>query len=380
MHVALIKLGALGDVVRTTSLVPGLKRLDPGLELTWVTDPAAAPLVGYHPDVRFVRTPDEPGTWRDTDFDWVISLDDNLVACHLASQLRSLQLSGAYRAADGTLRYTPDLEEWFGMGLLRPADEGGLAEANRRKQANPRTFGEILFAGLRLPGPVERPLVPVPPAARHEAGRVLVDLGVHAAADLAGERRGPLVALNTGAGSRWKYKSWGEEDSAQLAARLHDELGATVLLTGGVDEAVRNARIVAAANRPGVLALPLVPDLLVFTALLGRCDAVVTSDSLALHLALSQGARTIAFFGPTSDAEIDMFGLGEKVVTPLPCRRCYLADCDVRPHCMQSIGVARLFDVTARWLSRPRWSRPSGPSPRISGANRTAGQSGPDAG
>ena len=369
MHIALIKLGALGDVVRTTSLLAGLKRLDPALELTWITDAAAAPLIGYHGDVRFVRTPDEPGAWRETPFDWVISLDDSLVACHLASQLRSLQLSGAYRAADGTLRYTPDLEEWFGMGLLRPEEEGGLAEANRLKQANTRTFGQMLFDGLRLPGPVERPLVQVPPAARHEAGRLLVDLGVQAGADLAGEPRSRIVVLNTGAGTRWKYKSWGEDDTAQLGARLHDALGATVLLTGGVEEAVRNARIVAAANRPGVLAAPLVPDLLVFTALLGRCDAVVTSDSLALHLALSQGVRTIAFFGPTSDAEIDLFGLGEKVVTPLPCRRCYLADCDVRPHCMQSIGVARLFDATARCLSRPRWSRPAGPSSRISGAN-----------
>jgi len=62
--------------------------------------------------------------------------------------------------------------------------------------------------------------------------------------------------------------------------------------------------------------------------------------------------RTIVFFGPTSDAEIDLFGLGEKVVTELPCRRCYLEDCDVRPHCMESIAVDRLFDTTARWLRR----------------------------
>ncbi|HTT67768.1 MAG TPA: glycosyltransferase family 9 protein [Gemmatimonadales bacterium] len=370
MHVALIKLGALGDVVRTTSLVPGLKRLDPALELTWITDAAAVPLIGYHGDVRFVRTPDEPGAWRETQFDWVISLDDSRVACHLASLLRSLQLSGAYRAADGSLRYTPDLEEWFGMGLLRSEEDGGLAEANRRKQANARTFGQILFDGLRLAGPVERPLVQIPPAARLEADRVLMDLAAQTGTDLGGERRAKVVALNTGAGTRWKYKSWGEDDTAQLAARLHDELGAAVILTGGVEEAVRNARIVAAADRPGVLAAPLLPDLLVFTALLGRCDAVVTSDSLAMHLALSQGVSTIAFFGPTSDAEIDLFGLGEKVVTPLPCRRCYLQDCEVRPHCMQSIGVARLFDATARWLSRSRWSRPSGPSGRVSGADR----------
>ncbi len=296
--------------------------------------------------MRFVRTPAEPGDWRNVAYDWVISLDDSRGACDLATDLRSARLSGAYRDADGGLRYSPDLEEWFGMGLLRSAEAGGLEAANRLKQRNARTFGQIVYEGLGLPGPVERPSVTVPAAARAEAARMV--------AGLVGERRGPVIALNTGAGARWKYKSWGEDQTAALAQRLHDELGATVLVTGGAEETARNARILAAAQRPRVLDAPFVPDLLVFTALLGECNLVVTSDSLAMHLALSQGVRTIVFFGPTSDAEIDLFGLGEKVVTPLPCRRCYLRDCDVRPHCMQSIGVERLYDAAARWLRRPR--------------------------
>jgi len=343
-RIALIKLGPLGDVVRTTSLLPGLKRLDPEMELTWVTDAAAVPLIGSHADVRFARTPEEAGAWRDDPYDWVISLDHRRVACHLGSVLRSAQLSGTYRAADGTLRYTPDLEEWFGMGSLRPEEKGGLDAANVLKRDNTRTFGEILFEGLGLPGPVERPTVQVPAAARNEAARIV--------AGLVAESHGPLIGLNTGAGSRWASASWGEEQTAELAQRLHDALGATVLVTCGAEETARNARIVAAARRPRVLAAPAVADLLVFTALIGECDVMVASDSLAMQLALSQAVRTIAFFGPTSDAEIDLFGLGEKVVTPLPCRRCSLKDCDVRPHCMERIGVDRLFDATARCLGR----------------------------
>ena len=344
MRIVLIKLGALGDVVRTTSLLPGLKRLDPSMELTWITDPGAVPLVKHHPDVSVVRTPGEPGDWREIAYDWVISLDDSSLACELASELRSSRLSGAYRSVEGALSYSPDVEEWFGMGLLRPAEEGGIEAANRLKQLNTRTFGEMAFEGLELPGPVERPTVIVPAAARAEAARLV--------AGLVGGQRGPVIGLNTGAGSRWKYKSWGEDQTAALAQRLHDELRATVLVTGGAEETARNARIVAAARRPRVLAAPVVPDLLVFTALLGGCSLVVTSDSLAMHLALSQAVRTIVFFGPTSDAEIDVFGLGEKVVTPLACRRCYLRDCEVRPHCMQSIGVERLFEASKRWLQR----------------------------
>ncbi len=66
MHVALIKTGALGDVVRTTALVPGLLRLDPEIQLTWVTAPGALDLVRYHPHVsRAVCINDPPSAaWR----------------------------------------------------------------------------------------------------------------------------------------------------------------------------------------------------------------------------------------------------------------------------------------------------------------------------
>jgi heptosyltransferase-2 len=69
-----------------------------------------------------------------------------------------------------------------------------------------------------------------------------------------------------------------------------------------------------------------------------------------MHIGIALQRPVIAFFGPSSDAEIDLFGLGEKIVTPLSCGRCYLADCDVRPHCMGSISVSELYSAVNRWL------------------------------
>jgi len=71
---------------------------------------------------------------------------------------------------------------------------------------------------------------------------------------------------------------------------------------------------------------------------------------LAMHIGIALHRPVIAFFGPTSDAEIDVFGLGEKIVTPLSCRRCYLAYCNVRPHCMESISVSEIYNAVSRWL------------------------------
>lgn len=344
MRVAIIKTGALGDVVRTTALLPGLRRLDPQLDLTWITAPGALELVRPHPDVARAVAIDEPddAPWRRDRYDWLISLDDDEAACRLASRLDAARLSGAFETPRGERRYTDDVEPWFGMGILRPADRGGLAQANALKQQNDRTVGALLYDALGLPPPVARPQLGVSAAHAAAAQRRLAGLGL--------DDGRPVVGLNTGAGGRWRFKSWGEDQTAALARRLHDELGAGVLVLGGPAERARNGRIVAEAGRPRIVEGPTDLDLLGFAALVGRCRLLVTSDSLALHLAVALGRPVVAFFGPTSAAEIDLYGLGEKVVTPLPCRCCYLTTCDVRPHCMQSIGVATVYDAARRWL------------------------------
>lgn len=339
-RIGIIKVGALGDVVRTTSLLPALRRAHPDMALTWITCEAALPLVAGNPDVaQPVTLESDDHRWRLANYDWLISLDDDESLCRLASMLKTSRLSGAYWTG-AERAYTADVEEWFGMGLLRPASAGGIERANQLKRQNSRTYAQLLYSGLGLPGPIARPYIPIPALARREARQWV----------RAHQLKDPLVALNTGAGARWRFKSWGEDQTAALARHLADS-GVSVMVVGGAGEAERNRRIVAAADRESVCAAPTDLDLLSFAALIDQCNVYVTSDSLGLHLATALSKRIVAFFGPTSAAEIDLYGLGEKIVTPLGCRTCYLRDCDVRPHCMQSIPESQILDATLRLLA-----------------------------
>ena len=348
MHIALIKTGALGDVVRTTALLPGLARLHPGpaLRLTWITAPGADQMVRGLPGVDEVALIDdaEDSPWRSARYDWVISLDDGLEECSLASRLRADRLSGGYLGPGGERLYTEDVEAWFGMGILRPASRGGLDTANALKKTNHRTVADLLYQCLGLPGPPGRTALPVGPAHRDRASAWLKQAGLAGAS--------PLIGMNTGAGGRWRFKSWGQDQTAALARRAVDEFGAKVVVLGGEAERGRNEAIALEAGRPGVVAGPSGFDILEFTALIEATDLLVTSDSLALHLAVAVGRPVVSFFGPTSADEIEVYGLGSKVVTPLECRCCYLKDCDVRPHCMQSIDVDTLASAVASWLPR----------------------------
>jgi heptosyltransferase II len=343
-HVALIKTGALGDVVRTTALLPGLRRLDPKLKLTWITSSGAIELVRDHPDVNRVAAIDAPADapWRTESYDWVLNLDDGFDECRLASQMSTNRLSGGFEAPDGTRRYTNDVSRWFGMGILRPDEQGGLQQANILKKRNRETFGAIMYRALNLPGPVARPLVHLQLSRIAKAQSWLQGAGLSGAT--------PVIGLNTGAGGRWRFKSWGEDQTGDLARELIDELHCGVVVFGGPAERDRNRRIASSVHRRNVVVAPTDFDLLDFTALIDQCDLLVTSDSLALHLALARETPIVAFFGPTSDSEIDLYGGGEKIVTPLDCRCCYLSDCQVRPHCMQSISSEEITGAVRRYL------------------------------
>lgn len=337
MNVAIIKTGALGDVVRTTSLLPAIATRFPVANITWITSRAALPLIGYSGIARAV-TIDDPADapWRSARYEWTISLDDDFESCRLATCLRGERRSGAYIDGAGGRAYTTDLAAWFGMGILRPRACGGLDAANALKRANGRTYGELLFEGLGLPLPVARPSVPLTLHAARNVAAWLATRGIAGSA---------IVGMNTGAGGRWRHKSWGIEASA-LAARLLAAFGSTVLILGGLAEAQRNAAICAQAAHPRVVAGPTEFDVLSFAALVARCSSLICSDSLALQLAVAFGRPVVALFGPTSDAEIDVFGLGEKIVAPVPCRRCYLSTCEVHPNCMEMLTPDI---VIARW-------------------------------
>src|SRR4030095_1234830 len=68
--------------------------------------------------------------------------------------------------------------------------------------------------------------------------------------------------------------------------------------------------------------------ILEFAGLVGLCDTLLVSDSLALHLAVALSVRVVAFFAPTSAAEIELYGRGEKVVSTAPDACSYRRDAD----------------------------------------------------
>jgi heptosyltransferase-2 len=344
--ILIVKTAALGDVLRTTAILPGLRLRYPGARIAWVTSPGAVDLVATHPDVDRVETLDpsaEHAVDRLADalfrtrWTRVISLDDEEGPCRLASRLPHEHLSGAYLSADGRRLYTPDVGPWFDMGLL---SIHGKAHADalkaRNTKSHPQIFAEMLGIPMGkprlLPGPLARASA-AEFAARHHLrdGR-------------------PIIGLNTGAGGRWLSKQLSVDRTVELARLIAESSGreAAFLVFGGPAETDRNRKILHGLRADHLRAVDTGCDnaLLDFAALIELCDVLVTSDSLALHVAVSLDVQVVCFFAPTSAAEIELFGLGEKVVSTSPDYCSYRPDADT-----SSITPERLLVPVLRQLS-----------------------------
>jgi heptosyltransferase-2 len=359
VEILIVKTAALGDVLRTTSILPGLRRRYPTARITWLTGRGAMDLVRFHPEVAEVvgvATADPDDLRRAAKelsarhFERILSLDEErelaLLATELARGVADV-VTGAHVRADGALAYTPDATPWFDLGLI---SVHGRAEADRLKRANRASHAELLarVAGVE-PGETALPLP-------ERSLAFAADFAERTA--LAAVR--PVIGLNTGAGGRWESKRLPLERSVELVEELARR-GAgqrTFLLLGGPDERERNAELERRVrDRVRLVDAGVSNAPLDFAALIDGLDLLVTSDSLALHVAIARRVPVVAFFAPTSPDEIDLRGLGEKVVSLAPDAGSYRSDADT-----STLTVERLAAAVERVLARGRDGR-AVPSP-----------------
>jgi heptosyltransferase-2 len=87
-----------------------------------------------------------------------------------------------------------------------------------------------------------------------------------------------------------------------------------------------------------------------FASLVNLCDVMVTGDTLALHVAVALNKRLVAYFGPTSDVEIDLYGSGEKVLPLSPCQDYYKGECTQKVSCMDNLKEKDMLSAVERQI------------------------------
>jgi heptosyltransferase-2 len=330
----IVKLDAMGDVLRSTALLPPIIEAHPGAAITWITRKESVPLLERNPYVTEVLElgPEVLVHLQTRVFDRVINLDASKTSAALASAARSSRKDGFVLDERGVVEPTNDAARlWFEAGLFDDIKRQGTA-----------TYQDRMAAILGLEGRPHRYVFELGDHERERAAAHLQSIGLGPGA--------PVIGLNTGAGGRWPLKQWREDGYVELIRRLGLQQDVRFLLLGGPSEEDRNDRLKTASRVP--LFDPGCRNTVRhFGALLDHCDVVITGDTLAMHLSLALKKRTVVLFGPTSAAEIELYGLGEKVVPDMTCLSCYKTACDFKPNCMDLISVDMVERAVLRQLA-----------------------------
>jgi ADP-heptose:LPS heptosyltransferase len=320
-RVLIIKLDAIGDVLRTTALLPALAEVHPRASFTWVTRREARPLLEHNPYITEIIDYGEDAVLqlRVRAFDRVINLDAGKTSAALAAAANATKKDGFVLNTKGYVEATnAAARTWLEMGVF-----------DDLKRQGTKTYQDRMADIIGLSGRPHRYVLQLTDKEKEQGRTHLLKQGV----DLSH----PIIGLNTGAGRRWELKQWREEGYLELIERTAKKhYPVQFVLLGGPEERDRHKRLASQSNVPLIDAGCDNP-VRHFASLVAVCDLVITGDTLAMHLALALNRRTIVLFGPTSAAEIEMYGLGEKVVPSMECLSCYKPKCDFVPNCMDLI-------------------------------------------
>jgi len=331
-RILIIKLGAIGDVLRTTPLLPILKQRYPQSHITWVVEEAGAPLLAGNPYIDKILTPglDTLSRLLVERYDIVICLDKIDRATGLASRAQAELKLGFGMTAQGTLDiFNKEAEYALLLGI---SDE-------LKFRRNQKSYQRIMVEALGLPYNGEEYVLALDEreVAWAEILRTRHNLAGHL-----------VVGVNTGAGTGFAGKAWRPERLAELCRRAAHELGARILLLGGPQEKERNreiARLAEVTVETGCdHTLPR------FAAIVNLCDTVVTGDTTCMHIAIALRKKVVALFGSTCPQEIDLYGRGEKIVADVECAPCYLKTCPIGEICMDSITTDEVFEALRRMV------------------------------
>ncbi|MDR1195692.1 MAG: glycosyltransferase family 9 protein, partial [Endomicrobium sp.] len=125
--------------------------------------------------------------------------------------------------------------------------------------------------------------------------------------------------------------------------------GHTVLLLGGKDDE-DEIKAILSENIDNVYSAGTnngIPD---FFAMINLCDIIVCGDTMALHAAAGLKKNIVALFGPTSLAEIEVYGRGAKLQADKECVCCYKQECNLVKNCMDSISDGEVIEAVEKYL------------------------------
>ena len=300
--ILIIKLGAAGDVIRTTPILYPLKKHYSNSYIVWIS---------YYPEL-LPSLIDEPLGFSlqsilrilAEEFDILINLDKDKEALSLTNLVKAKTKKGFFLKDGKCMPINKEAYHKFLTGI-----DDKVSRENSFSYLE-EIFHICGFSYNKEPYILEVENFPL---------------------KLKNLKR-PVIGLNTGCGERWPTRLWPEDYWVQLAGVLQKK-GYSVVILGGPQEDEKNKRI---AHNSGALYLGYFP-LKEFISLVNECDCIITQVSLAFHIAIGLKKKVILMNNVFNRNEFELYGCGKIIEPPVDCLGCYKNFCEKK--CMELISV-----------------------------------------
>lgn len=303
----IVKLGAAGDVLRTTPLLRAVQKHLPRTRLLFVThSPELIPVEAaeaVHPTAPVLQR------LRSAEWDFCWNLDKDMDACAIADAVQTKSRKG-YGLREG-VPFPVDEAAWhkFATGV-----------DDSYSKANTLSYVQEIFDIVGLPFAGEEYWLNPPTAEDIQTADSLFP-------------GNDWIGLNTGAGHRWPTRLWPAEHWLRLIAKLQRE-GLKPLILGGPEEKELNERLSRETNckTSGIRSLG------VFNALIHKCRVVVTSVTQAMHLTIAARKPLLLFNNIFNRHEFELYGRGRIIEPEQACGCFYSPTCLSGRNCMKEIS------------------------------------------
>ena len=327
LQVVIIKLDAVGDVLRTTSILPSIKEKYPKSHITWLTKTASREILKDNKlidKIYFI----EHGLVEVTthSYDIAFNLDSGRESCSQMNKIKAKQKFGYGLVNSKPYPLNELANEWYLMGVN-----------DNSKKANTKSYHRIIheICGLRYSN--SRPSLAVTQELIEHSDHIRERFGLN--------KFEKFILVNLGGGNRWQYKKWTKEGYSSLVNKLSSSKNLAVgVIAGDEDRTFYSNSLTLIENNHNIIRFGCDNTTQDFISIIYLADKIFTSDSLAFHIATAFGKYTVGIVGPTSREELDVFGNGKIIFSgKVDCLSCYLNTCDKKINCMNTVSAEEIM-------------------------------------
>jgi len=329
--ILIIKLDAIGDVLRTTTILKPLKQKYPDSYIVWCTRQNAATIFQHNSLVDEVITVEDDTFFRlqAEEFDIVINLDTSKLSSAIAADALGKEKIGFVLNKKGYVEATSaEAEHWLEMSAFDDV-----------KKANTKSYQQIIYEILGFDLPVGNPIIQISESEKQKI------VGKNFVSKIDPSKT--VIGLNVGIGTKWPSKGWPIKRWKELIKKLNSGKY-NLLLLGGQEEVETINHLKNEFSY--VIDTGCDNSLLEFTSIVELCDLIITADTLALHIATALNKKIVALFGPTSANEIELYGKGIKLSFPEECKCFYRKYCTEDISCMEKVTPKVVLNAIGKLL------------------------------